>query len=168
MNTKKTGAFIATLRKEKGLTQQALAEQLFVTAKTVSRWETGSYAPPVDIIARLSEILGTTADEIIAGERKSADSAETVVKSAQKQSSFDLEEKISFYRKKWLREHIALCVILAIVIIAAIAVTISVRLYWAAGIAFLGGAAAYLIIRNRMMAYIERNAYDGSGNDSLK
>ena len=96
MNTKKTGAFIATLRKEKGLTQQALAEQLFVTAKTVSRWETGSYAPPVDIIARLSEILGTTADEIIAGERKSADSAETVVKSAQKLSSFDLNEKISF------------------------------------------------------------------------
>lgn len=43
----KTGRFIAELRREKGLTQQALAGQLFVTAKTVSRWENGNYAPPI-------------------------------------------------------------------------------------------------------------------------
>ena len=154
MDAKKTGAFIAALRKEKGLTQQALAEQLFVTAKTVSRWETGSYAPPIDILERLSEILGTTADEIIAAERRTEPAGEISEETAVKQSSFGLKEKVEFYRKKWLREHIALCVIFVIIIIAAIAVTVIMRLYWASGIAFLGAVIAALIIRNIMMALL--------------
>lgn len=41
MNQKKTGAFIAFKRKEKGLTQEQLAEQLRITNKAVSKWETG-------------------------------------------------------------------------------------------------------------------------------
>lgn len=41
MDMKKIGAFIAACRKEKGYTQQQLAEKLGVTNKTVSRWETG-------------------------------------------------------------------------------------------------------------------------------
>lgn len=41
MDTKKIGAFLKELRKEKGLTQEALAEILFVSGRTVSRWETG-------------------------------------------------------------------------------------------------------------------------------
>ena len=41
MDQKKTGYFIADIRKEKGLTQAELAEKLGVTNKTISRWETG-------------------------------------------------------------------------------------------------------------------------------
>ncbi len=41
MDAKKMGAFLRTLRKEKGLTQEQLAEVLHVSGRTVSRWETG-------------------------------------------------------------------------------------------------------------------------------
>lgn len=41
MDPKTTGAFIASLRKEKNMTQKQLAEKLNVSDKAVSRWETG-------------------------------------------------------------------------------------------------------------------------------
>ena len=40
MDTKKIGAFLKALRREKGLTQEQLAEILLVSGRTVSRWET--------------------------------------------------------------------------------------------------------------------------------
>lgn len=46
MDTAKIGSFLAALRKERGLTQEALGEQLGITNKTISRRETGSYLPP--------------------------------------------------------------------------------------------------------------------------
>jgi transcriptional regulator with XRE-family HTH domain len=48
MDTKKVGSFLKSLRKEKELTQEQLGEKLGVTNKTVSRWETGNYMPPVE------------------------------------------------------------------------------------------------------------------------
>ncbi|MGN0651015.1 MAG: helix-turn-helix domain-containing protein [Oscillospiraceae bacterium] len=165
MNTKKTGAFIAKLRKEKGITQQTLAEQLYVTAKTVSRWETGSYAPPVDIIARLSEIFDVTADEILAGECREKSTEEKIGKTAEK-SSFRLNEKIDFYRKKWLHEHIAVCILIAVCLAALLVFSVLKQWFWVSGIVVVCSGIIYLIIRNRLMAYIERNAYDGSGDFS--
>lgn len=41
MDQKEIGGFIATLRKDKGFTQEELGTYLGVTNKTVSRWETG-------------------------------------------------------------------------------------------------------------------------------
>lgn len=41
IDKQKFGAFIAALRKEKGFTQRELAEQLFISDKAVSKWETG-------------------------------------------------------------------------------------------------------------------------------
>lgn len=47
MNQMKVGEFLATLRKEKGLTQAQLGEEIGVTNKTISRWENGNYMPDV-------------------------------------------------------------------------------------------------------------------------
>lgn len=47
MDAKIIGSHIASLRKEKGLTQQELAERLNVTAKAVSKWETGHGLPDI-------------------------------------------------------------------------------------------------------------------------
>jgi transcriptional regulator with XRE-family HTH domain len=45
MDQKKIGAFLKELRKEKGVTQEQLAEQFQVSSRTVSRWENGNNMP---------------------------------------------------------------------------------------------------------------------------
>ena len=47
MDMQKIGSFLAALRKERNLTQDELGAQIGVTNKTISRWETGNYLPPV-------------------------------------------------------------------------------------------------------------------------
>ena len=68
MDVKKIGSFIKTLRKEKGLTQEDLAEALFVSGKTVSRWETGSTLPDLITLQQISEFFGVDIRELIDGE----------------------------------------------------------------------------------------------------
>ena len=52
MNQIKIGMFLQELRNEKGITQEQLAEQLGVSNRTVSRWETGSNMPDISLLAR--------------------------------------------------------------------------------------------------------------------
>ena len=52
MDMVKMGSFLAELRKENKLTQAELGEKLGVTNKTVSRWETGSYMPPAEVLRK--------------------------------------------------------------------------------------------------------------------
>lgn len=72
----KTGARIARLRNERVLTQQQLAQQLGVTNKAVSKWETGAGLPDVSVMAPLARELGVTVDELLAGERQPRQSQE--------------------------------------------------------------------------------------------
>ena len=71
MNQKQTGEFLKQLRKEKGLTQEQLAEQFYVSGRTVSRWETGSNMPDLGILVELADFYDVDIREIIDGERKS-------------------------------------------------------------------------------------------------
>lgn len=68
MELQKTGLLIATLRKEKSMTQKDLAEKIGVTDKAISRWETGKGFPDVSILASLSEVLNVSITEIVNGE----------------------------------------------------------------------------------------------------
>ena len=70
MNLKKIGAFMQTLRKEKGLTQEQLAEQFNVSNRTVSRWETGTNMPDISLLVELAEFYSVDIREMIDGERK--------------------------------------------------------------------------------------------------
>lgn len=72
------GAFIAALRKEKGLTQRELSEMLCVSDKTVSHWEREETSPDISLLPIISDIFGITVDELLKGERKAAYSAESV------------------------------------------------------------------------------------------
>ena len=63
------GTFLSELRKEKGLTQQELADRLFVSNKAVSKWERGQSLPDIDLLTPLAEILGVTVAELLKGER---------------------------------------------------------------------------------------------------
>ncbi|MBR5201696.1 MAG: helix-turn-helix transcriptional regulator [Clostridia bacterium] len=69
MNNKKMGEFISTLRKELNLSQKDLAQQLNITDKAVSKWETGRSAPDVSMLIPLADVLGISVTEILKGER---------------------------------------------------------------------------------------------------
>ena len=71
MDQKKIGEFLKRMRKEKGLTQEQLAERFYVSSKTVSRWETGSNMPDVGTLIDLADFYDVDIREIIDGERKS-------------------------------------------------------------------------------------------------
>ncbi len=70
MEKKTIGSFIAALRKEAGLTQRELAEQLGVSDKSVSRWERDECAPDLSLIPIIADFFDITADELLRGERK--------------------------------------------------------------------------------------------------
>lgn len=59
------GEKIKQLRNEKGLTQKELADQLFVTAQAVSRWENNEVEPSLATISQIAHIFGVTVDELI-------------------------------------------------------------------------------------------------------
>lgn len=68
MDCKKTGELISRLRKEKGLTQKALADRLNISNKTVSKWECGLGFPDSSLWQQLSEELGADLMHILDGE----------------------------------------------------------------------------------------------------
>lgn len=68
MDQVKIGRFIAGCRKAKGLTQAKLAEQLDITDRAVSKWETGKSMPDASLMLPLCEILGISVNELLSGE----------------------------------------------------------------------------------------------------
>lgn len=69
MDQVKIGKFISQMRKEKGLTQKQLGEDLLISDKTVSKWETGKGLPEVSLMLPLCERLGINVNELLTGER---------------------------------------------------------------------------------------------------
>lgn len=78
MDMVKMGSFLAELRKEHNLTQAELGEKLGVTNKTVSRWETGNYMPPIEMLEQLSDMYGLTINELISGSKLSTEDYKTM------------------------------------------------------------------------------------------
>ncbi len=86
IDKEKFGAFVASCRKEKGMTQQELADKLFLSNKAVSKWETGNSIPDVALLIPLSEVLGVSVMELLECRRMepvaslSTEQADTLVK----------------------------------------------------------------------------------------
>ena len=59
------GEFISELRREKGITQKELANQLYISDKAVSKWETGHSVPDITLLTPLAELLGVTVTELL-------------------------------------------------------------------------------------------------------
>ena len=62
-----TGAVIRRLREARKMTQEDLAQKLFVTGKAVSKWETGKGFPDVSLLEPLAEALGVSVIELLSG-----------------------------------------------------------------------------------------------------
>lgn len=71
MDAKRTGSFIAEMRKQNNMTQAELAAKLQVTDKAVSRWERGVGYPDITLLEPLAGQLGVTVLDILRGERTS-------------------------------------------------------------------------------------------------
>ena len=68
MDLNKISNFIKIKRKELGITQDELAEKLFVTEKVISRWETGRGTPDISLLLPLSKELNIDVSELLNGE----------------------------------------------------------------------------------------------------
>ena len=73
MDAFKTGKLIREVRAERGLTQQALAEALHVSATAVSKWENGHSLPDISLLELLAAALDIPIADIVTGERSIAD-----------------------------------------------------------------------------------------------
>ena len=66
------GKRIATLRKEKGIKQEELAQMLDISAQAVSKWENDLTCPDINALPKLAQILGVTVDELLSGKKEPA------------------------------------------------------------------------------------------------
>ena len=138
MNAELTGRLIAARRRELGLSQTELAEQLHVTDKAVSRWETGRGMPAVDSLEPLAEVLGLSVSELLSGKRLTA---EELPKTAGGQIVESMRKNV---RMVWRG-------VLAVLLFLAIVVGVNVGYHWFTSVpetdtdALAKQAAAYLL-----------------------
>lgn len=100
------GQFVAQLRKEKGLTQKELAQQMYVSDKAVSKWERGLSVPDVSLLVPLAQALGVTTTELLECRRvdlrgMSPQQIETLVKKAVALAESEPE-------KRWRKQNLPL------------------------------------------------------------
>ena len=101
MEKKTIGKFISALRKANGMTQKELGEKLFVSDKTVSRWECDECTPELSLIPSIAEIFGITTDELLRGERNNPDREAASEDSANKQKAkSDKQFKLMLHSRK--------------------------------------------------------------------
>ena len=102
MNLIRIGEFIQELRKEKGLTQEQLAEKVGVARRTVSRWETGYNMPDLDVLIELADLYDADLREILSGERKSEHMNEELKETVLQVADYSNEEKTRLLRRMHL------------------------------------------------------------------
>lgn len=162
MNQVKIGKLIADCRKKKKMTQVELANLLGVTDKSVSKWENGVCLPDVSLYKSICEILGITLNEFFAGECLTDETfkevADNNLLNALENSAFTLKDRIAFFKKKWEKEHFFESILKMIVIVFFIIYGF-IKDNGLQYIFMIVGFISGIIENNRMMAYIERNAY---------
>ena len=102
MEKKTIGKFISALRKANGMTQKELGEKLFVSDKTVSRWECDECTPELSLIPSIAEIFGITTDELLRGERNNPDRETTASedKANKQKAKSDKQFKLMLHSRK--------------------------------------------------------------------
>lgn len=165
MDQEKIGKFMSVMRKQQGLTQEQLGERLRVSNKTVSRWETGKYMPDIDKLQELSGILGISINELLAGEKiedassfiKKAD--ENLVAALSKDSTFGLQDRIAYFKRKWIKDHKALIAFWVVIWVCLCYIGIYGKQPIVAALLPIVGIIIYGQMRNQMMIYIEHRAF---------
>lgn len=111
MDTVKIGKYIAQKRKNLGLTQREVAEQLGMSDKSVSKWERGVCLPDVSVYMELCRIIGISLNEFIAGE----DIEQVELQEKSEQNILDVT-KDGNYKKRRLKAIIAVLVCICVAV----------------------------------------------------
>ncbi len=144
MDTKKIGAFLKQCRKEKNLTQEQLAEKFEVSARTVSRWETGINMPDLSILVQLAEYYDVEMRELLDGER-----SQTMNKEMK-----ETLDKVAVY-EEWVKQKAlkagnlafaSMFVISVLAIIIQMLLTINIRFILGETVSVLAGGILYASI----------------------
>lgn len=114
MDQIKIGKFIASLRKEQGLTQAVLADRLGITDRAVSKWETGKCLPDASVMPELCDILKISVSELFAGERIDMEN----LRESNEKLLLELKEGEERSNRKLLHIRISLIVISLVVYMA--------------------------------------------------
>lgn len=110
MDSQKFGDFLCSLRKEKGWTQQELAEQLHVTDKAVSKWERGAGFPDIKMLEPLADALDVSVLELMQSERIDKPTVPTEQSAEAVQNMMELS---AVKQKMMVRNEIIVCLLLA-------------------------------------------------------
>lgn len=175
MNQKKIGSFLKELRKEKGITQEEFAENLNVSGRTVSRWETGVNMPDISLLVDIAEFFNVSIPEIINGERKSEIMEKEVKEVAEAMSNYAGAEKSVILKRVKLISIIGLISLVIGLVMEAINYDSMIPIYECMKGTWLGlgvGALATMVlyttgilekIKNRKSKQMKIVAIFGSG-----
>ena len=113
------------MRKEKSMTQKELADKLFVSDKTVSKWERGNSMPNVTLLMPIADVLGITVTELLKGEKISENNSlntDEVEKLVINSLDLSVRDTIRQRKKNWIY---AFLITIGVVIAQAILMTVS-------------------------------------------
>ncbi|MBR2409170.1 MAG: helix-turn-helix transcriptional regulator [Lachnospiraceae bacterium] len=109
------GKRIATLRKEKGMTQEELSQKMEVSAQAVSKWENDQSCPDITSLPKLAKILGVTVDELLSGKEETAPVARVLAPEERK----DIKEMmLRFNVDSCDGDHVRMNIPMALVLVA--------------------------------------------------
>lgn len=163
------GRFVAERRKEKGYTQKALAEKLYVSDKAVSKWERALSMPDVSLLIPLADILEVSVTELLEGRKLNqvsemdAVQVETLVKKALSFSEETPEKRRAHCRKRAM--VFGSCTILAALELLVLlwyahqpdCGTIFSGLLLMAGMSFGFGIYCWFFMKERLPVYYDEN-----------
>ena len=100
---------IKTLRKEKGLTQSQLADELGVTDKAVSKWEVGEANPDITLLAKLAEIFNVTIDYLLTGKAEETISIDDMDEEKRAQYLIKKDDVKGFEKYEYFNPYLLFC-----------------------------------------------------------
>ena len=143
MEKKTIGRFISVLRKASGMTQRELAERLFVSDKTVSRWECDECTPDLTLIPAIAEIFGITTDELLRGERSNNASINNEAATERQKTKSDKQFKTMLYNRGLRYKNLTL-ISVGLIVLSLIAAMIF-NLGFLKGVVGFGVAVVFIV-----------------------
>ena len=106
------------IRKDKGYTQETLAEKLNVVRQTVSKWEKGLSLPDVDMLSKIANVLETDVNILLDGQITTTDQSEIVKQLAK------INEQLTIKNRRYKKIMKTIAIILLIIVIFGILLVI--------------------------------------------